>query len=311
MRKYVLIFIFATLPFLLPAQIETIIRNLHKNWQIGAMGGADYLAFELHKNFSKATMDMNSLPNYDYSFFINKRFTKDFLLGVEFKKNYFSGFKDYSGNVVWLNHDIRFNNDTAHYVAAPIYYSTHISSFYLNAVYYLPNFYSFRNNLLNLNLYLKAGVGFSMVAVELGYREFADYGRSNLTYPLYGKGMNSKIPMDSYGTWHFGTGLNYYISKRVSVNAEVMFLFVSNDYLDGVQNYRLLSNGSIERIGVINVVGELKIGVAYHFDLYSGRKFEFPNPWKKRESRFENEYYINKKYNRFFYEDTPGNRRKK
>jgi len=168
------------------------------------------------------------------------------------------------------------------------------------------------NNLLNLNLYLKAGFGFSYVSVELGYRDYVDYGRSNLTYPLYGKGGNSGIPADSYGTWHLGTGLNYYLSERVSVNAEVMLLFVSNDYLDGVHNYRVMpATNSIERIGVNNVVAELKVGVAYHFNLYPGRKFTFPNPLKKPETTFENEYYINKKYNRVFYNNTPGDRRKR
>ena len=312
MKKSVLIFIFAVLPVILFAQLEIIKRDLHKNWQIGVMGGVDYLAFELEKNLKEATMDMNSIPNYDFSFFINKRFAKQYLVGVEYKKNYFSGFKDYSGNIVWLNYDVRFNNENARFVPNPVYYSTHISSFYLNFIYYLPNFYSLHQNVLNLNLYLKAGVGFSMVGVELGYRDYADYGRSGLTYPLYGKGMSSTAPRDSYGTWHLGTGLNYYLSERVSLNAEVMLLFVSNDYLDGVHNYKVIpGTNNIQRIGVTNVVGELKVGVAYHFNLYPGKKFTFPNPWKKAESTFENEYFIDKKYNRVFYNNTPGDRRKR
>jgi hypothetical protein len=143
------------------------------------MGGVDYLAFELEKNLKEATMDMNSIPNYDFSIFLNKRFARQFLVGIEYKKNYFSGFKDYSGNVVWLNYDVRFNSDTTHFVPNPIYYSTHISSLYFNFIIICQ--FLFNHNNLSISTLLKSGLGFSYVGVELGYR-LCDYGRSNLTF---------------------------------------------------------------------------------------------------------------------------------
>ena len=306
-KKFLIIFIFILTPFFLLAQQGELMRNFYKNWRAGGIGGFSYLAFELKKNFQQATMDMNSQPNMAYSFFITKRFKKQIETGLEFEKSYFSGFKSYSANINWLMYDKQFNNGNYHFIPDPVYYRTHISSFFLNLNYNFLNIYSERYNFLNMNIYLKGGFGISSIGVEMGYKDQSSYEESNLYQPLYEKGQGRHPQMDTYGTVHFGGGLNYYLSNRISFSLEAMFLFVNADYLDGVHNYTVqkLSDGEVvmTRVGVFDTVGQLKLGVSYHFNLHKTKAPLTPSSWYLHEDKFVNDFYIDKTFNRF--DNTP------
>jgi hypothetical protein len=281
--------------------LEEIQRNLHKNWRIGGIGGVSYLAFELKKNLQQATMDMNSQPNPAYSFFVTKRFNKNIELGIEYEKCFFSGFKNFSGNVNWLVYDQLFNNNDSHFLETPVYYNTDISSWYLNCYFDFLNIYSIKRNFLNINFYFKLGFGVSIVGVEMGYKDVGDYEKSNLEKPLYEKGQGRQPKRDSYSTVHFGTGLNYYISKRLSASIEGVLLFVSADYLDGIHNFEVekLNDGTTElkRIGVYDTVGEIKVGVSYHFNLYQNKR-QRSGRWFKNKEPFVNDFFFDKTHNR-------------
>jgi hypothetical protein len=168
--------------------------------------------------------------------------------------------------------------------------------------YSFVNVYSKRYNFLNINLYLKGGAGVSILGVEMGYKDPLDYEKSNLPKPLYEKGKGRQPKKDSYGTVHFGAGLNYFFSPRLSLSIEAMFLFVSADYLDGVHNFEVatLPNGEVAmtRIGVFDTVGQLKVGISYHFNLYDNSGLGIEKPWGFKLAKFENEFYHPKKFNR-------------
>ncbi|MBN1925497.1 MAG: hypothetical protein JW798_06665 [Prolixibacteraceae bacterium] len=299
-KSFFLLLVF--LPVLLYSQDLEIIKTLHKNWRAGASGGMSYLAMELKKDFSQAGMDMNSTPNIAYSLFFNKRFKKHIEIGLELEKNVFTGYKNHSGNVNWLMYSPTFNNENSHFIPNPIYYSTNIWSLFLNMNYSFLNFYSYKNNFLNMNAYLKAGVGLSSIGVEMGYQNKQDYFDSNLLWPLYEKGQGSHPARDWYGTIHAGAGINYFFSERISVSLEAVLLFVSNDYLDGVHNFSAtnLPDGTveIERYTVFGSVGELKIGVSYYFNLYR-ETVNKSSIWNKKKEEFKNDFYYEKKHNRF------------
>jgi hypothetical protein len=282
-------------------QVEEVRRNLHKNWRIGGNTGMSYLAFELKKNFQQATMDMNSIPNPAFSFFVTKRFTKNIEAGIEYEKCYFSGYKNYSSNVNWLVYDQSFNNETSHFLKTPIYYNTNISSWYLNFYYDFLNLYTLKRNFLNINFFLKGGFGFSYIGVEMGYKDPLDYEKSNLPDPLYEKGQGRQPRRDSYSTFHVGAGMNYYLSNRISFSLEGIFLFVNADYLDGVHNFEVtnLPGGTttITRIGVYDTVGQIKAGVSYHFSLYPERRRK-SNKWSTNKIPYVNDFFFDKKHNR-------------
>lgn len=277
--------------------------NWYKNWRMGAIGGVSYHAFELKKDFTRATMDMNSVPDLAYSFFANKRINKQLELGLEYEKDYFNGFQKNPSNVNWLMYDKAFNSGTAGFLPHPIYYSTNISSWYINGYYSFLNMYSIYNNLLNINMYIKGGIGVSALAVELGYKNAVDYELTQLPNPLFEKGQGRHKSLDSYGTFHLGTGLNYYFSNRISFSVEAMFLFVSADYLDGVHNFDAIKTNEnkiqLQRVGVLGTVGQIKVGFSYHFNLYNNKEKNSRYPYYIKNDRFKNDFYYNKKYNRF------------
>jgi hypothetical protein len=309
MKKPLTILIFTLLfPAILFSQENQILRDIPKNWRAGASGGVSYLAFELKKNFQQATMDMNSLPDASSSFFIYKRFNKHLETGIEFEKCFFNGYKVYSSNVNWLMYDQQFNNENSKFLATPVYYNTDISTWYLNVNYNFLNVYSWKNNFLNINFFLKTGFGFSSIGVELCYKDTLDYARSNLESPLFEKGQGRQPRRDSYGTFHAGFGFNYYLSSRISFSVETDMLFVSADYLDGVHNFEIIknSNGTINynRIGVFDTVGELKVGVSYHFNFYRNKQKKSGN-WVFNNDQYKNEFFMDKKHNRIIKPKNP------
>ncbi len=298
-----LFLLLAFLPLLAGAQDLETLKTLHRNWRAGAAAGVNYLSMELKKDFSQASMDMNSLPDLSYSFFFYKRFKKHMEIGLELEKNMFNGYKNHSGNVPWLVYDPSFNTGGRTFLPRAIYYNTDIWSFFFNFNYSFLNIYSYKHNFLNLNSYLKVGLGFSAIRVEMGYKNQQDYFDSNMGFfPLYEKGQGGHKGIDSYGTFHAGAGINYFISDRFSISAEALFLFVSCDYLDGVHNMTatLLDNGSVQldRVGVVGTVGELKLSVSYYFNLYK-KTLRSSTIWNEKKEEFKNEFYFDKKHNRF------------
>ncbi len=275
-----------------------------KNWVIGGSGGVSYLAMELKKDLTQTSMDMNSLPDLTYSFHVYKRLSKRFDLGVEHRKSYFNGYKNFSEKVNWLMHSTRFNNEQANFQPYPIYYKTYTSLFAVNGKVNFLNLYSKKYNFLNMNFYLRGELGFSYIGVEMGYRDQAHYEGTGLEHPIYEKGQGRQPHKDSYLAYSIGFGFHHQFSPRWSYFTEAMLFFVSNDYLDGVHNYTLVNQAggtqTIQRVGVYDSIGILRFGINYQFDLARAKKKDGSNPtqWTAKKKGYHNEYYLNKSHNR-------------
>ena len=295
MKKNCIVLIVLIVPFALSAQIRRSL-DWHKDWHVGTIGGINYLTTEIKKDFSRTAMDMNPKLDGGFSFYINKRFTDNIEAGIEFDKNFFYAEKTFPNKINWLIYDTRFNNSTSHFVAAPIYAKTNTSTWYLNLIYNFLNFNKKNKTPLNFNMYLKTGIGFSSLGVELGYRDPANYEKSYLPNPLYEKGQGIHSLKDAYLTFHLGTGINYYLSPRVSVNGEFMLMFVNVDYLDGVRNYDAtkLPDGTtaINPSGVFTAITQLRVGVSYHFNWYKRQIYD--GIWGKTYEEFSNKFYRKK-----------------
>jgi hypothetical protein len=296
LNKVLILLIVLLFPIVLSAQSENLKQRWYKGWNVGTMGGVSYFAQEIKKDFSKTTMDMNVNPTGAFNFHLDKIDQGNFGYGIEYGKNYFSGEKTYPTKINWLLYSDRFNYGTSHFIVKPVYFKTNLTSFFINMNYNFNNIQNIKREILNYNLYLKVGVGFSTIGVEMGYRDLQDYITSNLQNPLYEKGQGIQSIRDMYASLHFGGGINYYLSNRISFTAELMFLFVSNDYLDGVQNYEatVLPNGTpvINRMGVYSLIGELKFGISYHFNWY--KKYVVNAAWEQTQEDFKNDYYFGK-----------------
>lgn len=280
-------------PIVLFGQNESFKQKWYKGWDFGVLGGVNYFGTEVKKDFSKISRDMNSNPMGSFSLHLDKTNKGKFGYGIEFGKNYFSGDKLFPNKINWLIYSDRFNNSTSHFVVAPIYYKTNLSSFFFNVNYNFPNMQNKRQDYLNRNIYLKVGAGFSTVGVEMGYKDPAHYKESNLLNPLYEKGQGIQSIRDMYASFHLGSGLNYYLSNRISFTGELLFLFVTNDYIDGVQNFEgtIAPNGStlINRMGVFSAIAELRIGISFHYNWY--KKYKVNAAWEQSIEDFRNDFY--------------------
>jgi len=296
LKKASILLFVVLLPPLLFAQTDKLNQNWYKGWNVGTMGGISYFTTEIKKDFSKVNMDMNSNPTGAFNFHLDKLTKGNFGYGIEFGKNFFSGDKLYPSKINWLLYSPRFNYGTSHFQVSPIYYKTNVSSFFINLNYSFPNAQSLREY-LNYNWYLKAGIGFSTIGVDMGYKDLNDYITSNLPNPLYEKGQGIQSIKDMYASIHFGTGIDYYISSRISLTAEIMCLLISNDYLDGIQNFEATivpgQTTIINRMGVYSMIGEFKFGISYHFSWY--RKTVVNSAWEQQHEDFKNEFYYGKK----------------
>ncbi len=294
MRNKINITIFFILfPFMLFAQTGRLNQTWYKDWNFGILGGMSYFGTEIKKDFSRTVMDMNSNPTATFAFHLDKRFESQFGVGIEFEKNFFSGAKTFTDNIIWLKYDGRFNTGESHFIAKPIYFKTNVTTFFLNATYNFNNFYNELDLLSNYNMYLKFGLGLSTIGVEMGYKDPLVYKEAKLQNPLYEKGQGIQSIKDVYPSYHVGTGLSYYLSPRISLNAEITFLFVSNDYLDGIHNYEatyLPDNKVVtNRQEVYGFVGELKLGATFHFNLFR-RKLN-NGLWEENFEKFKNPFY--------------------
>ncbi|NLU38391.1 MAG: hypothetical protein GXX78_05805 [Bacteroidales bacterium] len=285
------------IPLVLKGQVETFSQNWFKNWRTGFMLGGSYLTSEIKKDFSKSMMEMNPQITNSFMFFLDKRFYNNFELGIEFEKNYFKGEKTYPNQIIWLKYHSRFNSSETHFVPDPIYYKTNTTSWYINGIYNFKNLRSQDYAFLNMNMYLKMGFGLTAVGVETGYLNLASYNKSNLPNPFYEKGQGIQKIKDLFGSFHAGIGVNYYISPRISISGEYCVMFVSNDYLDGIQNFEATylpnNNVAISRMEVYGFINEIKVGLAYHFNWY--RKLRFSSSWEQNFEDFSNEFYFGKK----------------
>jgi hypothetical protein len=296
LNKGFILFFVVLFPVMLFAQAEN--QKWYKGWKFGAMGGMSYFASEIKKDFSKVTMDLNSNPAGAFNFHLDKITKSNFGYGIEYGKNFFSGDKLFPNKLYWLLYSDRFNNETSHFVISSIYYKTNLSSFFLNLNYNFLNMRTSKLDYTNLNMYLKVGAGFSTIGVEMGYKDPLAYTESNLPDPLYEKGQGIHSLKDMYASIHFGTGINYYLSDRISCSAELMFMFVSNDYIDGVQNFEATivpgQTTVINRMGVYSLVGELKVGISYHFNWF--KKYVVNAAWEQTRENFTNEFYYGKDF---------------
>ncbi len=276
--------------------------ELSENWVFGTSGGVSYLAMELKKDFTQASMDMNSMPDLVYSFHLYKRFSKRVDLGLQYRNSHFNGYKKYSSNVNWLMHSERFNSSGFQFIGNPIYYKTQLSMWSVDTKWNFLNIYSFKNNYLNANFYLRANIGLSFIGVEMGYSDPNDYVLSGLPQPIYEKGQGRQKQRDAYSSSSLGIGIHHQMSSRWSIFVESSLLFVSCDYLDGVHNYTLVSSSdkqlNLERVGVFDTIGLLQFGVNYQFDINLFRKKSSSRNWQLSKGNYDNEYFHDKRYNK-------------
>lgn len=275
-------------------------NNFETNWNITFQLGRTALLSEVKKDFSGASNDMNNQSDWGFNLQIGKMVLDGMDLGIEFGVSNYKGFKNYSGNVNWLNLHTTFNNANSDYQPFPIYYDSDVTNFSIYAKYNFINFSTFTQGYLKLNLYIKASMGFLLPSVEMGYKDLANYEFTGLKHPLYLKGRYPSPQKDSHFIVSPAVGMNYQLSDRIFLSAESSFQLIGADNLDGVHNFNSDLTPDVPndltplyRVHVWDLTAKFMFGLTYFFNFDTHKQMRqkympfFENRYRSYYSKFQ------------------------
>lgn len=275
-------------------------NTFETNWNLTFQFGRTALISEVTEDFLGSSNDMNNQSDWGFNIQIAKMVWERFDLGMEFGVSNYKGFRNYSGNVNWLNKHIDFNNKNSDFQPFPIYYDSDVTNFSAFAKYNLINFSTFTQGYLKLNLYFKLSVGFLLPSVEMGFKDKANYEFTGLKHPLYLKGRYPSPQKDSHFIASPAGGINYQLSDRIFFSAESSFQLIGADNLDGIHNFnaQLTPNVPDEltpeyRIKVWDLTAKFMFGVTYFFNFDTHKQMRqkympfFENRYRSYYSKFQ------------------------
>lgn len=262
-------------------------NTFDKNWNFTVQVGRTALLSEVNKDFSGTSNDMNNQSDWGFNLQLAKMLVEHLDVGFEFGISNYKGFKNYSGNVNWLNLHSTFNNSIAHYEPLPIYYDSDVTNFSIYLKYNFANFKAITRGYLNLNLYAKIAAGVLFPSVEMGYKDTANYSLTGLSAPLYLKGRPPRPEKDSHFIVNPAVGLNYQLSDRLLFSAETSFQLIGADNLDGIHNFNKQLTPDIPylettpyRIPVYDLTAKFMVGLTYYFNIDNHKLTrERMSPW--------------------------------
>lgn len=276
-------------------------NNFETNWNFTVQVGTTALLSEINTNFKGTSNDMNNQADWGINLQLAKMVWERFDIGLEFGISNFKGFKNYSGNVNWLNLHTSFNSGPMDFQPYAIYYDSDVTNFTIYTKYNFINFNNFSKGYLKLNIYSKFGIGILFPSVEMGYKDLFSYENTGLSHPLYLKGRNPSPEKDAHFIFHPAVGLNYQLSDRIFLSVESSFQFMSADNIDGIHNFNNLLTPEVPnnmtpayRIRVFTMTSKFMVGVTYFFNFDSHRQDRmkqmpwFQNRYRSYYSKYQN-----------------------
>ena len=269
-------------------------NTFDKNWNFTVQVGRTVLLSEVNKDFSGTSNDMNNQSDWGFNIQLAKMLIEHVDVGFEFGISNYKGYKNWSGNVNWLNLHSTFNNNSAHFEPLPVYYDSDVTNFSIYLKYNFANFKAITRGYLNLNLYAKIAAGILFPSVEMGYKDTANYTLTGLKAPLYLKGRYPSPAKDSHFIINPAVGLNYQFTERLLFSAEASFQLIGADNLDGIHNFNNKLTPDIPyiettpyRIPVNDLTAKFMFGMTYYFNIDNHKQIrEKTNPWHTMKQQF-------------------------
>lgn len=264
------------------------------NWSFTVQTGRTALLSEVHTDFSGSSNDMNNQSDWGFNLQLGKMIWNRLDLGFEFGVSNYKGFKDASANVNMLMYHMLYNSEeTGDFEPYPIYYDSDLTNLTIFFRYNFVNFQSHSRGYLNLNLYLKLGVGVAFPSAELGYKSWEHYELTGLKQPLYLKGRYPNRVKDMHNFFSPALGLNYQLNEQLFFSAETSFQLIGADNIDGIHNYsRELEpwmdgpESHLYRIRVYDLTAKFLVGLTWYFNFDSKRAVRQEHvPWFRHKSR--------------------------
>ena len=266
-------------------------NNFETNWNLTFQVGPTDLVTEMRKDFSGTSNDMNNQPKIGFSLQLAKMVMERLDIGFDFGVSGYKGTRENPSNVNYLMLSGYYNNKNADFQSFPIYYESNVTNFSLYSKYNFINFSSFSKGFIKLNLYTKLGLGIVFISSEMGYINQANYELTGLSQPLFVIGRNPRPVMNSHFSISPSFGMNYQLSERVFISAELSFQFINADYIDGIPNFNDKLTPDVPgelpneyRDQVYDITGKFMLGLTYFFN--------FDSHWRTREKAFPWYYRI-------------------
>jgi hypothetical protein len=240
-----------------------------------------------------------------------------FDIGLDLGYLQLTGYNNNPSGIPYLNEHPKFYSKGAAFLPYPIQYQSSVFSAILFSKYNFINFSSFSKGYINLNMYIRAGIGMGFLSGELGYSEHGYYPLAKLQHPLHA--VNRYSYQNTLPKFIFcaSTGVNYQINTRLFLSLELMLQTISSQEIDVLPNYRSTLNRSmsaeeinLQQESVFGFSGKFMLGTTYFFNFNSQKKKQmkylpfYHNRYRSYYSRFHTaESKKARKENKPFYTD--------
>jgi hypothetical protein len=300
-KGWLIVFFFCVWGYSVKAQGWLVDENTFlTNWNASVQIGTSALLNEVYSNFSGAEEQMNNYPDFAINIQIAKMVYERFDLGIDLGLMHFNGNKNNTSTIEFLNQDPRYFGTGRQFLPYPVHYKSRVSTFLIFSKYNYINFSSFTKGFINLNLYVKAGLGLSVISGELGYIDHGYYIYSRLKHPLYAINRYDMMDYIPKPLISAGMGVNYQVNHRIFLSAEFSFQTIFSTVIDIVPNYKdgLLRNMTYEEAGQyrqtgISFTGKFMVGATYffNFDIYRRKHMRYlpfyHNRYRSYYSKFQ------------------------
>lgn len=254
-------------------------NNIETNWNVTFQLGSNLLLTEFNKDFSGSDNNMSSRPGLGANIQLSKMIWERIDMGTEFGYTFYNGINENPSSINYLMLSEKFNNSVYQFLPYPVIYHSEIFNLAVYTKYNFINFRTYPRSYIKINLFLRFGIGMIYLSSKLGYKEMINYQLSGLADPLFSSHNELSFLESLHAYISPAVGINYQISDRIFVSAEVSFQFYNTGLVDGVYNIsdKLSSeiiNPDLEQfeIPVFDLSGKLMFGCTYFFNLDTHRK---------------------------------------
>jgi hypothetical protein len=262
-------------------------NNIETNWNVTLQLGSTILLSEIKNDFSGSNTNMTNKPGLGMNIQLSKMVWERVDMGTEFGMMSYSGINKNPTDINFLKLSGNFNNSNAHFLPYPVAYSTDVYNIAVFTKYNFVNLSTYPRSYIKINLYVKVGIGLAYLVSEMGYKEKGNYELSGLTAPLFSSARDLNFFNRISGYVCPAFGINYQISDRIFVSAEMNFLIFNTGLIDGVYNVsKQLPPGIVGPIPneylvkVSGVAGKFMVGCTYFFNIDSHRQTRWDAfPW--------------------------------
>lgn len=254
-------------------------NTFETNWNLSLQAGTSALFTEIKSNFSGMSNQMNNLPGWAFHLQLAKMAYERFDIGADAGMMQLKGISSNPNHITYLNNHPRFFTGSGQFKPYPIFFQSQIISLSIFAKYNFINFSSFSKGYINLNLYIKGGIGAACIVGETGYQEKGYYPITGLESPLYAINCYGYFDYTPVMLINTALGIHYQINKRVFVSAELSVQAVGSSLVNALPNYKTgldrslsIDEAELFRQKTLGFTGKFMMGATYFFNFNSTKK---------------------------------------